>query len=557
MKNHTFRTVGIIFAVILIAITLVSCSSSAKKTKTETGSVRHMLSEGSEKMERFNSDTSAGATVPSPGKQASSGYLGFQDSTGLNQRPAGGTHLPNDEAYDLTFFENYGVNPFIATEDENFSTFGIDVDTASYTIMRRFLKDGNIPDKDSIRTEEFINYFKQDYPDSDEIFTISTEGAKSQFGKPNYHLLKIGIKATEVSLENRKPANMVFVVDISGSMNRGDRLGLVKVSLEKLAENLKEGDRFGLVVYGSQGRIISQLTSDKNQIFESIAQLRSGGSTNAEQGLKLGYEVARKGFERDKINTIILCSDGVANVGNTGPDSILKVIKSEADKGITLTTLGFGMGNYNDVLMEQLANDGDGSYYYIDTEKEADRIVGDGAVAILQTLAMDSKIQVEFNEKTVERYRLLGYENRHLEKEDFEDDTVDAGEVGAGQNVTALYEIRIKDDAIGKPSAKIATVRIRYKNVETDEIETNETNIYSRDMNREFETASPMFRFTASVAEFAEILKKSYWAKDSDLGEVNKVAKNAVADMEGGNRNMNDFNEFVELVSKAIRVEDK
>ncbi len=519
MKKNILRIVGMISVVILTAISLVNCAGGVCKSPS----------------------------LPSPG-YVEHGYV--------NQSYAGGTDLPNDEAYDLTFFENYGVNPFIATEDENFSTFGMDVDTASYTITRRYLSDGNIPDKDSIRTEEFINYFDQDYPYSDDVFTISTEGAKSQFGQPNYHLLKIGIKATEISLDNRKPANMVFVIDVSGSMHREDRLGQVKTSLKKLAENLKEGDRIGLVVYGSKGRIISQLTSDRGKISSAIDQLIAGGSTNAEEGLTLGYQVARKGFEREKINTIILCSDGVANVGRTGPDSILKVVKSEADKGITLTTLGFGMGNYNDVLMEQLANDGDGSYYYIDSEKEADRIVGDGAVALLQTLAMDSKIQVEFNKETVDRFRLLGYENRHLEKDDFEDDSVDAGEVGAGQSVTALYEIRIKDDAIDNPSVKIATVRIRYKNVETDQIETDETSISVKDMNREFESASTMFRFTASVAEFAEILKKSYWAKDSNLAEVNKFAKIAVADMQN-KTDMDDFNEFIELVSKAIRVEDK
>ncbi len=554
MKKNTLRIPGMIFVVILAAMTLVNCSSSTKDLKfAKTEGVDKEAIKTPQEMRSSNRETGAMDSLAYSGAPPP----GIQEHGYVNQSAAGGTDLPNEEAYDLTFFESYGVNPFIATEDENFSTFGMDVDTASYTITRRYLFDGNTPDKDSIRTEEFINYFDQDYPYSDKVFTISTEGAKSQFGQPNYHLLKIGIKATEISLDNRKPANMVFVIDVSGSMNRENRLEQVKTSLRKLAENLKEGDRFGLVVYGSKGRVISQLTSNKKKIFKAIDKLIAGGSTNAEQGLTLGYEVARKGFEREKINTIILCSDGVANVGRTGPDSILKVVKSEADKGITLTTLGFGMGNFNDVLMEQLANDGDGSYYYIDTESEADRIVGDGAVALLQTLAMDSKIQVEFNEETVERYRLLGYENRHLEKEDFEDDTVDAGEVGAGQNVTALYEIRIKDNAIGKSSAKIATVRIRYKNVDTDQIETNEKNIYARDMNRDFENTSPMFRFTASVAEFAEILKKSYWAKDSNLAEVNKVAKSAVADMHDDNTNLDDFNEFIELVSKAIRVEDK
>jgi len=456
---------------------------------------------------------------------------------------------PNGQPYDTTFFENYGSNPFISTEEQAFSTFAMDVDTASYTIARRWLIDGNIPDKDSVRTEEFINYFDQDYENSKETFSIYVEGAESVFGDSNYHLLRIGVRAWDVSFAERKPANMVFVVDVSGSMSRENRLELVKESLRKLARNLKDGDKVALVIYGSRGRMVSDLTSNQNEIFNAIEELVPGGSTNAEEGLTIAYDLARKGFEEGKINRIILCSDGVANVGNTGADEILRQVKSDAEKGITLTTMGFGMGNYNDVLMEQLANNGNGNYYYIDTAEEADRVFADGATSLLQVVALDAKIQVEFDDETVDQFRLLGYENRRLEKEDFQDDTIDAGEVGAGQTVTALYEIRIKDDA--KPIDNVANVRIRYQDVDTMEVEQLETSVSFRDLSGEFNKATPRFRFTAAVAEFAEILKESYWAKDGNYEAVLEVSEDALRSM-----SYDDIDqEFIELVKKAKQLE--
>ena len=486
-----------------------------------------------------------------PAAHESAGMNGSHQGQQLFPPSSGGDSIPNDKPYDLTFFNNYGVNPFVSTEDENTSTFGMDVDTASYTIARRFVTDGNMPDKDSIRTEEFINYFDQDYSEVDrgEVFSLNIEGAESEFGKPNYHLLKIGVKAKDISVRDRPPANMVFVVDVSGSMAREDRLEQVKRSLRELADSIKEGDRIGLVVYGTNGRVISDLTSNHNEILNAISELNAEGATNAEEGLKLAYRMARENYENGKINRIILCSDGVANVGNTSAEKILEQIRDDAEKGITLTTLGFGMGNYNDVMMEKLANNGDGSYYYIDTEKESHRLFDNGAIGMLYTLASDAKVQVEFNEDTVDRFRLLGYENRRLREEDFRDDTVDAGEVGAGQTVTALYEVRIKDDALDNSRAEVATVRIRYKDMRTGEIEEYNKNVRVSDMTRDFDRASRKFQFTASVAECAEILKESYWAEDSTFGDVLSVAE----------ENANDAKEkeFVDLVRQAIVLTDK
>ncbi len=533
MRTPGIRSIVIAVAGLLVILSMSNCAGvmdKSPKESLEAESVAHQLADETAMNGYLRSD-----------EMAANGYLG-----------AGGTAIPNADPYDLTFYENYGVNPFVSTEDEDTSTFGMDVDTASYTIARRYLLDGNIPDKDSVRTEEFINYFDQDYsePRRGDIFSVTIEGAESEFGQPNYHLLRIGIKARDVDPSERPPANMIFVVDVSGSMNREDRLEQVKRSLRMLAGSLMRGDRIGLVIYGSTGSVISDLTSNHRAIMSAISELEPGGSTNAEEGLRLAYDMARRGFEEEKINRIILCSDGVANVGHTDADDILAQVKADALDGITLTTIGFGMGNYNDVMMEKLANHGDGMYYYIDSDAEAERVFGAGAVQMLLLLASDAKIQVEFNEDVVDRFRLLGYENRRLAEEDFEDDTIDAGEVGAGQSVTALYEVRIRDDAQDNRRAEIASVRIRYQNYETKEIETDETTVTVGDMTREFDEASRRFRFTAAVAEFAEILKESYWAEDGTFSAVLRVAE------DGGDRLGAEEREFCDLVECAIRLED-
>ncbi len=479
------------------------------------------------------------------------------DSQSLESTPTSPSYGPpygglggSEDGYDTIYYENYGTNEFVSTEDETTSTFGMDVDTASYTIARYYLTDGRMPDKDSVRTEEFINYFDQDYPEpeGDGIFSLSLEGAESRYGQPDYHLLKIGVKAKDVDPSERPAANMVFVVDVSGSMARQDRLEQVKRSLNMLAENLKDGDRIGLVIYGTNGEVISELTSDHDAIMAAISELKPGGVTNAEEGLKLAYEMARESYEEGKINRIILCSDGVANVGTTDPDEILAQVKTDAEEGITLTTLGFGMGNYNDVLMEKLANHGDGCYYYIDSDEEAARLFGYGAVQLLMVLASDAKVQVVFNAETVEEFRLIGYENRGLNEEDFEDDSVDAGEVGPGQTVTALYEIRIREEALTDSLAEVATVKIRYLNYWAGEIEVDEKPVTIRDMVLEFDDASRRFRFTAAVAEFAEILRECEFAEGSSFADVLAVAEEIDEEPEE--------TEFVDLVYRAIELED-
>ncbi|HEX2224965.1 MAG TPA: von Willebrand factor type A domain-containing protein [Thermoanaerobaculia bacterium] len=460
----------------------------------------------------------------------------------------GGNAEPNDEPYGDNFFKSAGVNPFIDTEDDALSTFGLDVDTGSYTVARRYLNDGNLPPGEAIRVEEFLNYF--DYRDRPPVrgdFALRIEGAPSPFAQgERYHLVRFGIKGREVEARNRKPAVLTFVVDVSGSMDQENRLGLVKRSLGLLLDELRPSDKVGLVVYGDHARLLLEPTSDKGAVRRAIEELRPEGSTNAAAGLALGYDVASRHFRPGSLNRILLCSDGVANVGLTGADSILARIGQEARRGIELTTLGFGMGNFNDVLMEQLANKGDGRYAYVDEIEEAERVLVEELTGTLQTIAKDAKAQVEFNPAVVARYRLLGYENRDIADERFRDDSVDAGEIGAGHTVTALYEVKLQPDA--HPRAELATLRLRYRDPETGKVTEVEQAVRPADLATRWERAPASLRLATLVAEFAEILKGSYWAKDGDLREVLRRAQQLEGDFPGDKK----VRDFVGMVEKAV-----
>ncbi len=458
----------------------------------------------------------------------------------------GGTTPPNDEPYDATFFKTYGVNPFIDTEDEHLSTFGMDVDTASYTVMRRFITDGNIPPPEAIRVEEFVNYFRHDYSEPEEgAFAIQLDAAPAPFRGEKYRLLRIGIQGRHIPAEDRKDASLIFVIDVSGSMRRENRLGLVKRALRLLVDELRPSDQVGIVVYGSRAQVILEPTpaSDRDTIIDAIESLQTGGSTNAEAGLRLGYQMAVRTLAEDRITRVILCSDGVANVGRTGAEGILEEIRGYVADGVTLSTVGFGMGNYNDVLMEQLADNGNGSYAYVDTLTEARRIFVENLTGTLQVIAQDAKVQVDFNPEVVSRFRLLGYENRRLRAEEFRDDTVDAGEVGAGHSVTALYEFKLHDEAEGR----VATVFVRYQDPDTGEVTEIQKSLETADILPTFEEAPLSFQLDAAVAEFAEVLRGSYWAQDTKLEDVLALAQRLSTAMPDDA----DVTEFVYLVSQA------
>ena len=456
---------------------------------------------------------------------------------------------PNDAAFDDVFFKDYGTNPFIDTEDDHLSTFGMDVDTASYSVTRRYIQDGLLPPPEAVRVEEFINTFDYNYePPLHEAFAIHIEGAPSKFGEgKRIHLLRIGIQGRVVSVENRKDAILTFVIDVSGSMAMENRLELVKHSLRLLIDQLQPGDEVGIVIYGSRAQVLLPHTGveERGRILRAIDSLTPEGSTNAEAGLRLGYDLALRNMRFGSTNRVILCSDGVANVGQTGPDAILREVRDHVNEGITLTTIGFGMGNFNDILMEQLANKGNGSYAYIDSLGEARRIFVENLISTLQVIAIDAKVQVNFNPRVVSRFRLLGYENRRLDHEDFRDDDVDGGEIGSGHSVTALYEIKLHEGAVGH----LATVFVRHKDPDTRQFMEVSNDIFAAELSAEFEDTSPEFQLAAAVAEFAEILGDSFWAKEGSLEAVHQVIGRVLPQVRDKHSE-----ELIHLVNQAARL---
>lgn len=452
------------------------------------------------------------------------------------------------EPYDM-FFEDYGVNPLIDTEDDHLSTFALDVDTGSYTVMRNYLTDGNLPPPESVRVEEYVNFFDQGYetPPAHQAFAISIDGAPSPFTQTErYQMLRVGIQGYEVADFERKDASLTFVIDVSGSMDMDNRLGLVKRSLELLVEQLHSSDTVSIVVYGSDARVVLDPTrgSDKGEILDAIYSLRPEGATNAEAGLRLGYKMAMRAYNPGGINRVILCSDGVANVGLTGPDAILEEIDHYVEEGVTLTTIGFGMDNYNDTLMEQLADNGDGFYAYVDDMDEARRLFIDEITGTLQTIALDAKVQVDFNPDVVMRYRLVGYENRAVADDQFRDNSVDAGEIGAGHSVTALYEVKLYPEAHGN----LATVFMRWQDPDTRQVVELARDFHTGELEREFEDANPYFQWSVVVAEYAEILKESYWAEDTSLADVYHEAAR-VSEWLPRDHNLNEFMELIRTAS--------
>ena len=445
------------------------------------------------------------------------------------------------------FFRQYGVNPFVDAYEDHLSTFALDVDTASYSVARRYVMDGNLPPAEAVRVEEFVNYFEQDYPiPPDVAFGIYADGAPSPFHRDGTHILRFGIQGYTVPEWERKPASLTFVIDISGSMAMESRLELVKHSLQLLVERLRPTDTVAIVVYGSEARLHLPPTggADRAAILNAIYALYPEGATNAEAGLRLGYQAAAQAYRRDAINRVILCSDGVANVGATSPDAILESIGwYKGEYGITLTTVGFGMGNFNDVLMEQLADRGDGNYAYVDDIDEAQRLFVENLTSTLQVIALDAKVQVDFNPDVVARYRLIGYENRAVADENFRNDAVDAGEIGAGHTATALYAVQFKPGAQGR----LATVQLRWEDPQTHKVTEVNGNFNTWDLTPTFESASPRYQLAVVVAQYAELLRRSPWAEGATFGQILAHASRLAEAMPGDS----DVAEFVQLVYRA------
>lgn len=446
--------------------------------------------------------------------------------------------------------ETLEVNPFVRTVDDNFSTFALDVDTASYTAARNHITNGQLPPPHTVRIEEFVNYFNYDYPlPQDSTFGIAVDAAPSPFaGEVNTQIVRVGLQGKAIEASERDNALLTFVIDISGSMSDPRRLPLVKASLQLLVNELREGDEIAIVVYSDNTRIVLDHTpaTERDTILQAINSLEIEGATNVEEGLRLGYEVAARNFQNGAINRVILCSDGVANVGATSPEAIRETVRGYTEDGVYLTTVGFGMGDFNDYLMEQLANDGNGNYAYVDTIDAAERFFVEDLTGTLQVIAKDAKIQVEFNPSVVDRYRLLGYENRAIADEDFRDDSVDAGEVGASHNVTALYEVVLTEQGSGTA----LTVHLRYVDMETNEVYEVQQPFETTEIGSSFEEASPQLQLAVAVAGFAEQLRNSGYAQDRSLADVLTIVERIAPQLS----NDQDVQELLQLVEQANNI---
>ena len=382
----------------------------------------------------------AAAPTPAPTTTASGSEQVVQERTSrLRYTPAVMPPVePDRERYD-----GEEVSPARWSYAEPVSTFSVDVDTGAYANARRFLSQGRMPPQDAVRTEEMINYFRYDYPapqDRSQPFSVSTDMAVTPWNEDT-RLLRIGLRGYDLPSEDRPAANLVFLLDVSGSMRSPDKLPLVQAAMRMLSAELGEQDRVSVVVYAGAAGVVLPPSNDECEIRLAIDRLRAGGSTAGGAGIELAYNVARGSFIEDGVNRVILATDGDFNVGISDRDMLVDMIEKQRESGITLTTFGFGTGNFNEALMEQLANHGNGNYAYIDSAMEARKVLSDEMQSTLFTIAHDVKIQVEFNPAVVSQYRLIGYENRALREQDFDNDAVDAGEIGAGHQVTALYEV--------------------------------------------------------------------------------------------------------------------
>ncbi len=458
---------------------------------------------------------------------------------------------PAASPYGGVTFDDPGINPITDTDEDRDSTFAMDVDTASYLIARRFADDGFLPDPASVRVEEWVNAFDQAYAPPDEgTFAIHVDGGPSPFLAEDELLLRIGIKARESSRRERPDAALTFVIDTSGSMAREDRLELVKDSLRKLVLSLGRGDSIAVVTFGDQARVVLPPTTAtaENTILDAINALQPGGSTNLEAGLRLGYSLAHEAFlgDGDGINRIVLASDGVANVGLTDADGILRKVADDAASGIELVAIGVGMGNYNDALLEQLADRGDGFYAYVNSLDEARRLFREDLVGTLQTVALDAKVQVSFDPDVVAEYRLLGYENRQVADDQFRDPGVDAGAIGAGHAVTALYVIRLRDDTGDGDS--LGRVRLRWTEPGEQRESRLAREIDAAVLGRSWQATAPEFQLDAIVAATAEVLRQSPYAEGFDLRDVVDVADES-AELLPQTAEVDEFTSFLETVA--------
>lgn len=545
----TMRMLSLSTAVLAIS----ACSTQLKNTQTAQESVAMI--------EVADASTAATApmvqpmvrSAPSPVSARRVG-MGRPDSgLGMGRgglASVGGYIVPSERGHvpqiDSEKYQSNAVNPVKSVAQDPVSTFSIDVDTGSYSNIRRMLLDeGRLPPVDAVRIEELINYFNYQYPQVKSVhpFTLNTETVDSPW-QPNAKLIRIGIKATDVEYKKLPPANLVFLVDVSGSMDEPNKLPLVKKTLRILTEQLRPQDKVTIVSYSSGEQLVLAPTSgsEKDQILKAINQLTAGGATSGQRAIQMAYDQAKKSFLKEGINRILIATDGDFNVGITNFETLKGMVAEKRKSGISFTTLGYGTGNYNEQLMEQLADAGDGNYSYIDNEKEAKKVVQRQLSSTLATVAQDVKIQMEFNPATVKEYRLVGYENRILKQEDFNNDQVDAGDIGAGHTVTALYEIipvgqvgwlndsrYQKTQNVDTKSGEFGFLNLRYKLPgQSKSILFNQA---ISKVSKPLSQATQDTQFAVAVAAYGQQLKGGQYNAKMDWNEIQHLAsKDAKSD---------------------------
>jgi Ca-activated chloride channel family protein len=540
MKAFTLVTIA--------ALALLASSCATAKSDNAESVAPPNMKDALPQSSSMNANTSAGTVA-----------YGNYDSAAKEEPGAGERYARIDE------------NPFLEASRAPLSTFSIDVDTASYSNTRRFLNEGQLPPRDAVRIEELVNYFSYDYPQptGDAPFSVKAEVAECPWNT-QHRLVRVGLQGRKVSTEDMPPANLVFLVDVSGSMDDPRKLPLVKSGLRTLAEQLSSRDRVAIVTYaGASGLALPSTPGDrKGEIISALGRLEAGGSTNGGSGIRLAYQVAEQNFIRGGTNRVILATDGDFNVGVTGDEELVRLIEEKRRGGVFLSVLGFGAGNLNDSMMEKLADKGNGNYAYIDSESEARKALGEQVGGTLLTIAKDVKIQVEFNPRLVAGYRLIGYENRVLEARDFNDDRKDAGEIGSGHTVTALYEIvpagqtvenpgvdelkyaRPAEKQQGTGEGELMTVKLRYK--EPDGDVSKPLNVGVLDARTSYGNASADFKFAAAVAEFGMLLRDSRYKGQASYDSVAELARASVgADLQGHRT------EFVKLVESARSLSER
>jgi Ca-activated chloride channel family protein len=565
------RAITLWLMLAILTLSLAACQKSVEQAATAEKEQKTTTSQSQAQGQA--SDTAAkprprpSATLVPPNEVSRPAFMGrAKRDARMNYMQAVAPPAPRPQPADREVYGKIDPNPIKQAAKDPVSTFSIDVDTGSYSNMRRFLNSGRLPPKDSVRVEEMINYFSYDYPTPPNPkipFRVSNQIAPCPWN-PHTLLLRIGIKGYEIKRDQRPAANLVFLLDVSGSMNRPNKLPLLKSAFKLLSKQLTARDRVSIVVYaGAAGLVLEPTPGNQTAtIMAALEKLSAGGSTAGGAGIQLAYATARQSFIKDGINRILLATDGDFNVGRVRFDDLIGMVENERQTGVSLSTLGFGMGNYNERLAEQLADAGNGTYAYIDNLNEANKVLVNELSSTLFTIAGDVKIQIEFNPAVVAEYRLIGYENRMLEAEDFKNDKVDAGDIGAGHTVTALYEIAlVGSDGLRLPplryssppevktaarSSELGFLKLRYKLPGEKHSTLMDTPVTKDLIKPSLEAADQDFRFAAAVAAFGQLLTGGKYTGDFTYEDVLALARQS-----RGNDPFGYRGEFLSLVSLA------